>query len=179
MACSEQMKYDDPSVKCVLMTQADHNFVFYRSCDPCLEILTDSGCVCEGGPGRPCARGLQAPVFAALARERARLPGVKYDAAAWPWRNAARLPFYAARLARAQQACGRDMSVRQRMLACSEPNEISEQTGSVSTITKQSHVHALGLATCSLAAQVQPGSSQKLTNRAHSECIQLYLILKS
>ena len=56
------------------------------------------GCVCEGGPGRPCARGLQAPVFAALARERARLPGVKYDAAAWPWRNAARVRFWRARL---------------------------------------------------------------------------------
>jgi len=59
------------------------------------------GCVCEGGSGRPCARGLQAPVFAALARERARLPGVKYDDAAGPWRNAARLRFYAARLTRA------------------------------------------------------------------------------
>ena len=89
-------------------------------------LLKRLGCVCEGGSGRPCARGLQAPVFAALARERARLPGVKYDAAAWPWRNAARLRFYAARLARAQQACGRDMSVRQQMLACNELNEISE-----------------------------------------------------
>ena len=38
---------------------------------------------------------------------------------------------YAARLVRAQQACGRDMSVRQRMLTCSEPDEISEQPGSL------------------------------------------------
>jgi hypothetical protein len=42
------------------------------------------------------------PVFAVLDRERARLPGVKIDAAAWPWRNANFMRFSAAWLAEAR-----------------------------------------------------------------------------
>jgi hypothetical protein len=44
--------------------------------------LDHMGRVCEGGSGRPCARGVQAPLFAVLARERARLSRAKNDAAA-------------------------------------------------------------------------------------------------
>jgi hypothetical protein len=65
-------------------------------------VLGHVGCVCEGGPRRPCARGVQAPVFAVLDRERARLPGAKIDAAAWPWRNTNFMRFSAAWLAEAR-----------------------------------------------------------------------------
>jgi hypothetical protein len=50
--------------------------------------INNSGCVCEGGLGQPCARGVQAPVFAALAHEQAWLSGVKIDAGAWLLGNA-------------------------------------------------------------------------------------------
>jgi hypothetical protein len=45
-------------------------------------VADDQGRVCEGGSGRPCARGVQAPLFAVLARERARLSRAKNDVAA-------------------------------------------------------------------------------------------------
>jgi hypothetical protein len=56
------------------------------------------GCVCEVGPSRPCAHGLQAHLFAALARSRARPAAAKTDAAARLGRNAARVRFSRARL---------------------------------------------------------------------------------
>jgi hypothetical protein len=56
------------------------------------------GCVCEGGSPELCARGMQARMFVALSRERARLAGAKNDAGAGLWRNAARWRFWRARL---------------------------------------------------------------------------------
>jgi hypothetical protein len=60
--------------------------------------------VCEGGSSRPCARGVQAPLFAVLARERARLSRAKNDATAGLLRNADFLRFFGAELAAARRA---------------------------------------------------------------------------
>jgi hypothetical protein len=56
------------------------------------------GRVCEVGPSPPCAHGLQAHLFAALARSRARPAAAKTDAAVRLGRNAARVRFSRARL---------------------------------------------------------------------------------
>jgi hypothetical protein len=60
--------------------------------------LVKLGRVCEVGPSRPCAHGLQAHLFAALARSRARPAAAKTDAAARLGRNTARVRFSRARL---------------------------------------------------------------------------------
>jgi hypothetical protein len=56
------------------------------------------GRVCEVGPIGPCAHGLQAHVFAALAQRRARPAAAKTDVAARLGRNATRVRFSRARL---------------------------------------------------------------------------------
>jgi hypothetical protein len=56
------------------------------------------GRVCEGGPSRPCAHGLQVHMFADLARVGARLDAAKNDAAAGLGRNVARVRLSRARL---------------------------------------------------------------------------------